>query len=75
MYIYIYIDNISRRGGRSPKVSLAFTYVVVCFGFIKDCFMVYLGLVYWILFRVYLRLVYLSVVLCIVVFGFYLRFL
>jgi hypothetical protein len=53
MYVYIYI----LRGGRSSKVSLGFTYVVVCLGFIEDCFRVYLGLVYWIFFRVYLGLV------------------
>ena len=50
VYIYIYI----LQGGRSPKVSLEFTYVVVCLGFIEDCFRVYLGFLYWIFFRVYL---------------------
>ena len=45
------------RGGRSPKVSLGFTYIVVCLGFIEDCFRVYLGLVYLIFFRDYFELV------------------
>ena len=54
VYIYIYI---SLQGGRSPKVSLAFTYVVVCLGFIEDSFRVYLGLVCWIFFTAYLGFV------------------
>ena len=60
VYVYVYM---SLRGGRSPKVSLGFTCVVVCLGFIEDCFRVYLGLVYWIFFRAYFGLVQLIVML------------
>ena len=62
VYVYVYM---SLRGGRSPKVSLGVTCVVVCLslGFSEDCFWVYLGLVYWIFFRAYFGLVQLIVML------------
>ena len=55
--VFFPASHISLRGGRSPKVSLGFTYVVVCLGFIEDSFRVYLGLVCWIFFTAYLGFV------------------
>ena len=56
VYVYdvsVYV-SVSLLGGRSPKVSWGFTYVVVCLRSFKNWFRVYLGLVYWIFIRVYL---------------------
>ena len=56
VYVYdvsVYV-SVSLLGGRSPKVSWGFTYVVVCLRSFKNWFRVYLGLVCWIFIRVYL---------------------